>query len=321
MPTINLFSTYRQGENRVTATFLAVLQWLSLPNIDRILGGLLEEDAFSLVTFENQPKGRSTRPDARIGTKSAIWIETKTSSDAVNAGQIEGHLGALGEGERLLLLTPDADKPQQLPNDKRVLWSNFRCLVETVEGILNDEDEPPSEREAFLLREFIKMIRQDGLLGAAEQLMRIVPCSQSLEINEKYGIYFHPSDRGYTKHRFVGIYKDKTVQAIWEIESIFDVEYNGSELKKILVEGEETKDKYDQNLINIINDAQSECGYDIKIGCRFFCGEPQKTHYEKSSRGGIQGARFQNLREVIGDKFDKLDVKGIAQNLKEKKWE
>ena len=157
MPTINLFSTYRQGENRVTATFLAVLQRLSLLNIDRILGGLLEEDVFSLVTFENQPKGQSTRPDARIRTKSAIWVETKTSSDAVNTNQIQGHLEALGEGERLLLLTPDADKPQQLPDNKRVIWSNFRRLVEIVEGILKDEDEPPSEREAFLLREFIKM--------------------------------------------------------------------------------------------------------------------------------------------------------------------
>lgn len=318
MPTMNLFSTYRQGENRVTATFLAVLQRLSLHNIDRILGGLLEEDAFSLVTFENQPEGQTTRPDARIRTKPAIWIETKTSSDAVNTDQIQGHLEALGEVERLLLLTPDADEPQQLPD--RVIWSNFRRLVEIVEGILKDEDEPPSEREAFLLREFIKMIRQDGLIGSTGQLMRIVPCGQSLEINREYGIYFHLSDRSYTKHRSVGIYKDKTVQAIWKIESVFDVEYNGVEVEKILVEGKMTDD-YDDRLISIINDAKSECDYDIKTGHRFFCGEPQETHYEKSSRGGIQGARFQNLREVIGDKFDKLDVEGIARRLREMTWE
>ena len=320
MPTINLFSTYRQGENRVTATFLAVLQRLSLLNIDRILGGLLEEDAFSLVSFENQPKGQSTRPDARIRTKSAIWIETKTSSDAVNTDQIQGHLEALGEGERLLLLTPDADKPWQLPDDKGIIWSNFRHLVEIVDGILKDEDEPPSEREAFLLREFIKMIRQDGLIGSTEQLMRIVPCGQSLEINREYGIYFHPSDRSYTKHRFVGIYKDKTVQAIWKIESVFDVEYNGVEVKKTLVEGKWTDD-YDDRLRSIINDAESECDYAIKTGHRFFCGEPQETRYEKSSRGGIQGARFQNLREVIGNDFDILNVEEIAQRLRGEQWE
>ena len=54
-----LFSTYRQGENRITATLLAVLQRLSLPNIDRILQALLEDTAFSIVTFDNQPKEKN----------------------------------------------------------------------------------------------------------------------------------------------------------------------------------------------------------------------------------------------------------------------
>ncbi len=65
--TMSLFSTYRQGENRVTATFLAVLERLSLPNIDRILGALLEDNAFNLVTFENQPKGKKSRPTPGLG--------------------------------------------------------------------------------------------------------------------------------------------------------------------------------------------------------------------------------------------------------------
>ena len=59
--TTNLFSTYRQGENRVTATFLAVLQRLSLPNIDRILGALFGETSFSLVSFDNQPRMKETQ--------------------------------------------------------------------------------------------------------------------------------------------------------------------------------------------------------------------------------------------------------------------
>ena len=80
--TTPLFSTYRQGENRITATLLAVLQRLSLPNIDRILQALLEDTAFSLVTFDNQPKGKESTPDARIGTGSAIWVETKTARNA-----------------------------------------------------------------------------------------------------------------------------------------------------------------------------------------------------------------------------------------------
>ena len=65
--TTPLFSTYRQGENRVTATFLAVLQRLSLPNIDRILQRLLweDEESYNLVSFENQIRTKGSVPDAR----------------------------------------------------------------------------------------------------------------------------------------------------------------------------------------------------------------------------------------------------------------
>ena len=105
--TTPLFSTYRQGENRITATLLAVLQRLSLPNIDRILQALLEDTAFSLVTFDNQPRGKESTPDARIGTGSAIWVETKTARNAVRGHQVKSHLNSLRPRENLLLLTPD----------------------------------------------------------------------------------------------------------------------------------------------------------------------------------------------------------------------
>ena len=77
--TTPLFSTYSQGENRVTATFIAVLQRLSLPIMDRILGELLgeREENFNLVTFVNQPQGIESTPDAKIDTGHGVWFETK----------------------------------------------------------------------------------------------------------------------------------------------------------------------------------------------------------------------------------------------------
>ena len=59
----------------------------------------------------------------------------------------------------------------------------------------------------------------------------------------------------------------------------------------------------------------------IEVGNRFFCGKPVETNYVKSSSGGIQGARFVNLRDVFGSDFDKLDIEGIAQVLRGKQWE
>ena len=185
--TTPLFSTYRQGENRITATLLAVLQRLSLPNIDRILQALLEDTAFSLVTFDNQPRGRDSIPDARIGTGSAVWVETKTARNAVRGHQIQSHLNSLRPRENLLLLTPDDEVPVGL-ND-RVAWSNFRTLAGAVEDILADESEPPSEKEAFLLREFILMLRQDGLLDSADPRVMVLGARFAWPMYERLSVY------------------------------------------------------------------------------------------------------------------------------------
>ena len=138
--TTPLFSTYRHGENRITATLLAVLQRLSLPNIDPILQALLEDPAFSLVTFDNLPKGKNSTPDARIGTGSAIWIETKRVRNAVRSSQLENHLNSLRHRENLLLLTPDDLAPTVL--DDRIAWSNFRTLASASSRVGSSETWP-----------------------------------------------------------------------------------------------------------------------------------------------------------------------------------
>lgn len=176
--TTPLFSTFRQGENRVTATFLAVLERLSLPNIDRILRSLLRESSFGLVSFTNQVQTGISVPDAKIGTGgavNAIWIETKTTQKAVDRCQIERHLESVSEREKLLVLTPDYSEPEVLQSiagyEDKFTWSSFNELAEVINDILTDEHEPPTERESFLLRELVSMFREDGLLGRSDVMV------------------------------------------------------------------------------------------------------------------------------------------------------
>ena len=67
-----------------------------------------------------------------------------------------------------MLLTPDSSKPlleEIVEADRnKVVWSNFVTLADAIEDILKDEKETPFEREAFLLREFVSMLHEDGLL-------------------------------------------------------------------------------------------------------------------------------------------------------------
>ena len=176
--TTPLFSTFRQGEKRVTATFLAVLERLSLPNIDRILRSLLRESSFGLVSFTNQVQTGISVPDAKIGTGgavNAIWIETKTTQKAVDRCQIERHLESVSEREKLLVLTPDYSEPEVLQSiagyEDKFTWSSFNELAEVINDILTDEHEPPTERESFLLRELVSMFREDGLLGRSDVMV------------------------------------------------------------------------------------------------------------------------------------------------------
>ena len=221
MPT-NLFSTYRQGENRVTATLLAVLERLSLPHIDRILGSLLEDTAFSLLTFENQPKREHGVPDARIGTGNAIVIETKTATESVRLRQIKNHLADLRENERLLLITPHEDEPVLDPGkvkptalDDRLTWSNFTRLASVVGDILGDDEDPPSENEGFLLRELMSMLRDEGLVGVSgESRMLVVPARFAWPTYQAYSAYVCQPHRSFRSTYRLSFYANGAVQPL-----------------------------------------------------------------------------------------------------------
>ena len=74
------FSTYRQGENRVTSSMLAVFERIDLSLLETILAAAAGESSLQMVSFTNQPpsKGRSV-PDARISANFVYWFEVKTA--------------------------------------------------------------------------------------------------------------------------------------------------------------------------------------------------------------------------------------------------
>ena len=214
-----LFSTYSQQENLVTSTFVAALQRLSLPNMDRILQALLDEkEDFRLVTFENQPKFEHSTPDARIGTRPGIVIETKIQRDAVRHRQVENHLKGLREGENLLLLTPDDGPPSAVGLDDRVVWSNFSTLSGAIEEILRGgddiEDEPPSEREAFLLREFNLMLNRLSLTISPEDRVMVVPAAEAWPMYNQLGGYRRNPDISYRPSDHMAFYTNGKIMPL-----------------------------------------------------------------------------------------------------------
>ncbi|MEK6259027.1 MAG: hypothetical protein AABP62_10470 [Planctomycetota bacterium] len=277
------------------------------------------------IEIHQQKPGVKSVPDGTIIQRSfKILLEAKVEA-AYDAHQLEQHAKTFtNESQKLLLLlTKEPLEKEELESIRRRLRKVSHDIIFkniTYEGICDLVKDRFKEHEATmcaLVQDYIEYCNDANLTDQSKFLMRIVPCGVSIEINRKYGIYFQRSDRGYSRHAYVGVYAEKAVRLIWKIESVFDVtlQDNGKLLKE-LVQGEQTQ-KYDQQLRDIIKDAKTECDYQIASSHRFFCGNPLETDFKKTSSGGIYGARFINLREIVGDYSD---VSDIANKLRSKVW-
>lgn len=327
MAKIHYFQRYSSVENTVTNNTLQLLARIyaySTTQASQLLTELTGEPIEIGIEINQQERGQGSVPDGAIIQRSfKILVESKVDS-APDIDQLLRHSDSFsGEDQKILLLltresagAAETDIEQQVAaRHPNVIFKNvtYEAICKAVTSLFQEYE---YEMRA-LADDYVEYCNDVGLFDQSKYLMRIVPCGQSLDINRKHGIYFHPSDRGYTQHQYVGIYKDKAVRVLWMIDSIFDVRYHGTQLTKTLIHGRDTNE-YDDKLVAIINDAKTECGYEIATDHRFFCGNPIDTNYMKSSSGGIQGARFVNLREVIGD-FN--DASEVAQELKGKQWE
>ena len=328
MSKIHYFQRYSSKENTVTNNTLQLLARIysySPSKASEFLTDLTGEPIEIGIEINQQERAKQAIPDGQVIQRGfKILVESKVDASP-DINQLLRHAKTFsGKDQKILILLTrrplEAYKTKRIKRQispREVIFSNI-----TYEDICKKAKKLFEEYEhemRDLVDDYEEYCNDGGLFDQSKHFMRIVPCGQSLEINKRHGIYFHPSNRGYTKHRFLGIYKDKTVQAIWKVDSIFDVNYKDGKLKKTLVEGRATND-YDKKLVEIIRDAQEECSYAIEVGHRVFCGQPIETNYEKSSPHGIQGHRNVNLKEVLGD-FNDEDVGGIAESLREKTWE
>jgi hypothetical protein len=228
----SIFSSYSTGENRITASLLAVVRSLSVGRIERLIGALLEQSEFQLVRFDNQPSsGAAGVPDAIIQSSICLLLETKIVRDSVTQAQIERHLERLNQSKEahqtLLILTPDDSGPEILDslNDDRIAWSSFSFLDQAIDEILVDPREVVSEREAFLLRELQSMLEAEGLLANLHDTV-VVAARSAWNEYQKFHAYICQPNRAFQQVSRIGFYSRGVVYRLIPkiLESHDDVE-------------------------------------------------------------------------------------------------
>ena len=212
-----LFSTYRQGENRVTASMLAVFERIDLALVERLLGAASGESELQMVSFRNQVSGPASVPDASISAQFNYLFEVKTERDHVQMGQLRGHLRSLGVGgdQRLFVVTPDIDEPKEVAalrdENARIYWISFPELTHAILGALSDPEDGVSEREAFLLRELVRLFEADGLLDVPEDVA-IVAAGSAYPFYRRHGLYICQPNRLRKGIARIGFYTAKAIQ-------------------------------------------------------------------------------------------------------------
>lgn len=222
-----LFSTYTQGENRVTSTVIAVLENINNQLAEDVLEALTDESDLSLVSFDNQVTGVDSVPDAAIRSSTALWFETKTSRNSVDKQQLKNHLKALEKDEadlqRLIVLTPDERIPNEVAeiDDERTIWVNFDSLVDTIETVLERDVgsveasmSVPTEREAFLLRELVRFIYDEKLVSGKEDRVLVVAARKAWPEYEEHGLYFCQPNRSFKPVSYMAFYKDGKLEPV-----------------------------------------------------------------------------------------------------------
>lgn len=235
-----LFSTYRQGENRVTASLLAVLSRLGTNLTERVLGALLDEPELSLVSFTPLPSTPGVgNPDGEIRAQFHCLLEVKTTRDALRSASSArlkvAYVEKLGDdpSARLIILTPDGRKPKPLHGiaDSRVVWVNFAELASALREVVDDEDEPAGERERYLIRELLALFRIEGLLDELDTV--VVAARKAYDLYLKYHAYICQPNRAIRPVQRMAFYTAREIKP--EIPEILGV-HQGTTLSTQVVQ-------------------------------------------------------------------------------------
>lgn len=331
---INPFQIYSKGENTITNNILLLLSNLYRINpkiYELFINSVLPENInYEVIPVFTQQKSQKEGGiiDGHIQTKATkIIIETKiTGLD--NTKKLINYCKNENPSETNILIHISHSTFDEAAIKSIIGIYNFKFVSITFSELLSSlqeiTEEYPNEELYRLSKDFYYYCISMNLI---KNILRIVPCNKSFELNKKYHLYFQPESRGYSNHQFTGIYTAKEVKYIGKVNKVFLAELTKEGkliTEKISGEGEITAEE-ENRIISTIKEFPEIYGYgDISKGHIFFLFDDNDfcpTKFKKTSKYGLLGSRLFDLKvDLEIENAEKLSTLEIAEKLNDITW-
>lgn len=332
---IHFFQRYHSKENVDTANAMLLLSRLysySPNKFYSFLGSILPENANIELAFKMQEKIKDgTIPDATITQPSfKVVVETKLHGQ-FGIKQLTGHLSSFKSEDYKVLITLDPktiNSKLKATLDKEIISYNSQFNSNVVHHHLTFEElsnriyEVIDERDYEMhdvLEDYREYCYTSELIPNDWKRMRVQLAGTTIETNKMLSLYYDNVDRGFSGHKYLGLYNKKSVRAIGEVIAVVTaIKVEDSLL--VEVEKGSITDEMKQRIYDAIHDGKNY-GYNLQDTKHryFFVDEFFDTNFEKETKGAPRGSRMFDLCDLLD--VDKLpDTKEIAKLLKTKTW-
>ncbi len=337
---VHYFQRYKQKENVVRSNTILLLSRLYHYSPDKFFRFLkecifIDDGQFEPeIQFALQEKVKNTVPDAIITQDSfKVIVETKLS-DWFYTEQLQGHLEGFNseKTKAMMTLAPEiltSDKIDQITKTidnycqlhSVKIWyihRTFRQLIDSISQIIDDRDFEMQD----ILNDYIDLCYEEGLLPS-KAIMRMQLAGTTFDFNVKSKVYYDKVGRGFQRHQYLALYKNKSIRAIGKVCAIIlAVEENGS-INVTKEMGEITNER--KQIIKMAMDDAVSYGYDIRHYEHryFFVDAFFETNFQKLSSGGCMGSRIFDLEKILNlDNAEPVpDTALIAEKLKTHSWQ
>ena len=331
---INPFQIYSKGENTITNNILLLLSNLYRINpkiYELFINSVLPENInYEVIPVFTQQKSQKEGGiiDGYIQTKATkIIIETKIAG-LDNTKKLINYCKNENLSETNILIHISDSTFDEAAIKSIIGIYNFKFVSITFSELLSSlqeiTEEYPNEELYRLSKDFYYYCISMNLI---KNILRIVPCNKSFELNEKYHLYFQPESRGYSNHQFTGIYTAKEVKYIGKVNKVFLAELTkeGTLItKKISGNGEITSEE-ENRIINTIRAFPEIYGYgDISKGHIFFLFDDNDfcpTKFKKLTSRGLRKNKYYELKSLLNiENIENSSTLEIAEKLNDITW-